>query len=44
MMVASEPGEQRVIVRIVPQRIYVPTFPVPSNAAGSADEQQAQDL
>ena len=31
-----EPGVQRVIVRIVPRRIYVPTFPVPSNAAGSA--------
>jgi PPOX class probable F420-dependent enzyme len=28
-----EPGAQRVIVRIVPQRIYVPAFPVPSNAA-----------
>ena len=39
-----EPGAQRVIARIVPQRIYVPTFPGPSNAAGNADEQQAQDL
>jgi PPOX class probable F420-dependent enzyme len=39
-----EPGAQRVIVRIVPQRIYVPTFPGSSNAAGTADEQQAQDL
>jgi PPOX class probable F420-dependent enzyme len=39
-----EPGAQRVIVRIVPQRIYIPTFPGPANAAGSADEQQAQDL
>ncbi|MGO9899823.1 MAG: hypothetical protein ACLP0J_09045 [Solirubrobacteraceae bacterium] len=26
-----EPGAQWVIVRIVPQRIYVPTFPGPSN-------------
>ena len=26
-----EPGAQRVIVRIVPQRIYVPVFPVPAN-------------
>jgi PPOX class probable F420-dependent enzyme len=39
-----EPGAQRVIVRIVPQRIYVPTFRGSSNAAGTADEQQPQDL
>ncbi|MGO9886884.1 MAG: PPOX class F420-dependent oxidoreductase [Solirubrobacteraceae bacterium] len=39
-----EPGAQRVIARIVPQRIYVPTFPGPANAAGNADEQQARDL
>jgi hypothetical protein len=39
-----EPGAQRVIVRIVPRRVYVPTFPVPSNVAGSADAQQAHDL
>jgi len=39
-----EPGARRVIARIVPQRIYVPTFPGPANAAGSADDQQAQDL
>ncbi len=39
-----EPGAQRVIARIVPQRVYVPTFPGPANAAGNADEQQDQDL
>ena len=39
-----EPGGQRVIVRIVPQRVYVPTFPGPANAAGNADEPQTQDL
>lgn len=39
-----EPGVQRVIARIVPQRVYVPTFPGPANAAGNADDQQAQDL
>jgi PPOX class probable F420-dependent enzyme len=38
-----EPGAQRVIVRIVAQRIYVPTFPGLSNVSGSADKQQAQD-
>jgi len=38
-----EPGAQRVIVRIVPQRIYVPTFPGPSNPAASADKPQALD-
>jgi PPOX class probable F420-dependent enzyme len=38
-----EPGAQRVIVRIVPQRVYVPTFPGPSNTAESQDEQLAQD-
>lgn len=39
-----EPGAQRVIVRIVPQGIYVPTFPGLSNAAGTTDEPPAQDL
>ena len=39
-----EPGAQRVIVRIVAHRIYIPTFPTPSNPAGSADQHQAQDL
>jgi PPOX class probable F420-dependent enzyme len=39
-----EPGAQRVIARIVPQRVYIPTFPGPANAAGNADDQQAQDL
>ena len=29
-----EPGAQRVIVHIVPHRIYVPTFPGLSNAGG----------
>lgn len=38
-----EPGAQRVIVRIVPQRIYVPAFPAPQNAAGNAHEQRAQE-
>jgi PPOX class probable F420-dependent enzyme len=37
-----EPGAQRVIARIVPHRVYVPTFPGPANADGNADEQQAQ--
>jgi PPOX class probable F420-dependent enzyme len=36
-----EPGARRVIVRIIAQHIYVPTFPGPSNTAGSQDEQQA---
>ncbi len=39
-----EPGAQRVIVRMVPHRVYAPTFPGPPNAAEAADEQQAQDL
>jgi PPOX class probable F420-dependent enzyme len=39
-----EPGAQRVIVRIVPQRIYIPAFAVPSNAAEKADEHRAQEL
>jgi PPOX class probable F420-dependent enzyme len=38
-----EPGAQRVTVRIVPQRIYVPTFAAIFGAAGSADEHQAQN-
>jgi PPOX class probable F420-dependent enzyme len=38
-----EPGAQRVIVRIVPHRVYAPTFPGPPNAVESADEQHAQD-
>jgi PPOX class probable F420-dependent enzyme len=38
-----EPGAERVIVRIVPRSIYVPTFPGPSTAAGDADQQQTQD-
>lgn len=38
-----EPGAQRVIARIVPHRVYVPTFPGPANAAESADEQPSQD-
>jgi PPOX class probable F420-dependent enzyme len=38
-----EPGAERVIMRIVPQRIYVPTFPVASNADGSTDERRAQE-
>jgi PPOX class probable F420-dependent enzyme len=37
-----EPGVQRVIVRIVPQRIYTPTFPGPSQPAGRADDQGAE--
>jgi PPOX class probable F420-dependent enzyme len=36
-----EPGAQRVIARIVPNRIYVPTFAAIFGAAGSADEKQA---
>jgi PPOX class probable F420-dependent enzyme len=34
-----EPGAQRVIARIVPQRVYVPRFPGYANTAGSADEE-----
>ncbi len=33
-----EPGAQRVTARIVPQRIYVPTFAAIFGAVGSADE------
>lgn len=39
-----EPGAQRVIVRIVAHRIYIPTFPAPSNPYGREDQHQAQDL
>jgi PPOX class probable F420-dependent enzyme len=39
-----EPGAQRVIARIAPHRIYLPTFPGPSNAARSADDQRTQNL
>ena len=38
-----EPGAQRVIVRIVAQRIYVPTFPGLPNVSGGTDKQEAQD-
>jgi len=38
-----EPGAERVIVRIVPQKIYVPIFPGQSDAAVTADDQRAQD-
>jgi PPOX class probable F420-dependent enzyme len=38
-----EPGAERVIVRIVPRRVYVPTFPGASPVAAGADERQAQD-
>ena len=38
-----EPGVERVIARIVPRRIYVPTFAAIFGAAGSADEQPAQE-
>lgn len=38
----AEPGVQRVIARIVPRRIYVPTFAAIFGASGSADEQQTQ--
>jgi PPOX class probable F420-dependent enzyme len=38
-----EPGAQRVIARIVPKRIYVPTFAAISGAAGSTDKAQAQN-
>ena len=34
-----EPGAQRVIARIAPRHIYVPTFAAILGAAGSADEQ-----
>lgn len=30
-----DPGAERVIVRIVPQRVYVPVFPAPAHGAGS---------
>ncbi len=38
-----EPGAQRVIARILPQRIYLPTFAAIFGPAGNADEKQAQD-
>jgi PPOX class probable F420-dependent enzyme len=38
-----EPNAQRVIVRIRPQRVYVPTFPGHSNTAASQDRSPAQD-
>lgn len=38
-----EPGAQRVTARIVPQRIYVPTFAGIFGAIGAADEPQAQN-
>jgi PPOX class probable F420-dependent enzyme len=38
-----EPGAQRVTARIVPQRVYVPTFAAIFGAAGDTDEQQAQN-
>jgi PPOX class probable F420-dependent enzyme len=38
-----EPGAQRVTARIVPQRIYVPTFAAIFDAAQGADEQQVQN-
>ncbi len=38
-----EPGAQRVTVRIIPQHVYVPTFASIFGAAGSADEQRAQE-
>lgn len=38
-----EPGAQRVTGRIVPRHSYVPTFAAIFGAAGSADEQQAQE-
>jgi PPOX class probable F420-dependent enzyme len=34
-----EPGVQRVIARIVPRRIYVPSFPELSSTAWSADQE-----
>jgi len=37
----TELGAQRVIARITPKRIYVPTFAAIFGAAGSADEKQA---
>jgi PPOX class probable F420-dependent enzyme len=38
-----EPGAQRVTARIVPERIYVPTFAAIFAAAQSAAEQQAEN-
>jgi PPOX class probable F420-dependent enzyme len=38
-----EPGAQRVIVRIVPQRVYVPTFPGPSNTGAEVADSKAQE-
>jgi PPOX class probable F420-dependent enzyme len=37
-----EPGARRVTARIVPQRVYLPTFAAIFGAAGSADQQVAQ--
>jgi PPOX class probable F420-dependent enzyme len=38
-----EPGAQRVIARIVPERIYVPTFAAIFGAARVTDEDQTHD-
>lgn len=38
-----EPGAQRVIVRIVPQQVYVPTFAAIYGTAGNAAKQPAQN-
>lgn len=38
-----EPGAQRVIARIVPERIYVPTFAAVFGAARFTDEDQTHD-
>jgi PPOX class probable F420-dependent enzyme len=38
-----EPGAQRMIVRIVAHRLYIPTFPAPSNPAERAAKHQAHD-
>ena len=38
-----EPGAQRVIVRIVPQHVYIPTYAAIVGAAGDADEQRTQE-
>jgi hypothetical protein len=39
----SEPGAQRVTARIVPDRIYLPTFAAIFRATPGAEEERAQD-
>jgi PPOX class probable F420-dependent enzyme len=39
----SEPGAQRVTVRVAPQHVYVPTYAAILGASGGTDEQRAHE-